>query len=525
MLANTLFAPDITVIIALIGLAALVAYVLRLAAPLVFLAAGLLAGPVLGLVDGGHAAEQLAELGLVFLLFLIGLELKADRIRPTLASTLKVSPAQMLVTFLVFFGVSTLFFGLVPSLVIGIASTYSSTAVVLRMLEGRNEVDTRAGRLDTGLLLFEDMTVIVVIAAFTAGAAASSLAGALLQSLLALAVVGGAAYVCSRYVFPRVLPRFYDRPDAYFLQAIGVLFLFLGLSDVTGISHEIGAFFAGIALAQLPGNDELHERVRPLTELFMALFFVSLSVQLTAAELLVHWELALLFSGIVLVDKFVAHLGLFRLTGNDAETSFRASLNMTQTSEFSLVLGATALAAGLIGPGILGLLTLVALTTMMVSTVLIDQQDRLYALIGAVEHGEHREAGAVVAGFGEGGADIVAVLEERFDDIVVVDPHPGTARALAGTPHRHVFADIRHEEIKRRAGFYTADLVVGADVSPETGKDMLSARTEDTVMVAEDSSTAAAFREAGATAVLDREDLGSKHLQDVVSAVTGGHDG
>lgn len=522
MIADTLFGPEITVIILLIGVAAIIAHGVRAAAPLVFLGTGVLAGPVLGVVDGGSSAELLADLGLVFLLFLIGLDLKAERIRPTLWTTLKIAPAQMLVTFTVFSGIAWLFFEPVTAAVIGVATTYSSTAVVLQMLAGRGEAGTTAGRVDTGLLLFEDMTVIIVIAALTAGTAAMGLGGALFRTLLALVLVGGLAYACARYVFPRVLPRAYDRPHAYFLQAIAVLFLFIGVAEMTGLSHEIGAFFAGIALAQLPGNDELHERVRPLTELFMALFFISLSIGMRASDLLAHWELAVLLAAIVLIEKFLVHYGLFRLAGYREEVSFHGSINMTQTSEFSLVLGATAVGAGLVGAPVLGLLTLVALLTMMASTLLIDQQDRLYGLIGTVEHPEHRETGAVVAGFGESGPDILAVLEQRFDDIVVVDPRPGTARALQDTDHEHVFADIRHEEIKHRTGFYTAEVVVGADVSPEAGVEMLEGRTEGTIMVTADTESAAAFRDAGAAVVIDREDIGSAHFQQIVRDAIGG---
>lgn len=521
VIPGTLFGPDIALIIVLIGVAALVAHVLRLAPPLVFLAVGLLAGPLLGVVAGGHAAEVLVDLGLVFLLFLIGLDLKAERVRPTLSTTLRVSPVQMLVTFLVFFGLTSLFFDTTTALVVGIASTYSSTAVVLQMLAERNEVDTTAGRLDTGLLLFEDMTVIVVIAAITAGGAAAGIAGALARTLLALTVVGGAAYLAARSVLPRLLPRSYDRPHVYFMQAVGVLFLFLGLSELVGVSHEIGAFFAGIALAQLPGNDELHERVRPLTAFTMALFFVSLSVGLTASDLLVHWQLAVLFSLVVLVDKFVVHLGLFRLAGQDRETSVRAALNMMQTSEFSLVLGAAALSAGLIAPGVLGLLTLVALVTMMVSTVFIDRQDSIVGFLGEASHPPHRESGAVMVGFGESGPDVLAALAEHVDDIVVVTPSRAAARALAGTEHEHVFADIRHEEIKRRAGFHTARVVVGVDVPPEAGADMLAAR-DGVVMVTDDPDDAELFRDAGAAAVLDRTELGADRFRETVERLLGG---
>lgn len=519
MVDATLFGPEIAVIVILAGVAALAGRVLGMSPSPMFLGAGILVGPVLGLVDGGSGAEMLADLGMVFLLFLIGLELKFDRIKPVLRSTLTVTPVQMLITSLVFFGIAMLYFDRTTAIIIGVATAYSSTAVVLHMLTERNEIGTEAGRLDMGLLLFEDITVIVVIAAITAGGAASALSGAVIQALTALAVIGGAAYISARFLLPHVLSRFYDRPHAYFMQALGGLFLFIGISELLGISHELGAFFAGIAIAQLPVNEEIHEQMRPLTELFMALFFISLSLQITSEHLLMHLDIALLMAMVVFIDKFVVHLGLFKLAGYGRETSFRGAVNMMQTSDFSIIVGATALDAGLIGGDILGLLTLVALVTMMISTILIDQQDWLYSLIGDPEHGEHSEADVVLAGYGEIGPDILQILERYFADITVVDTSITTEQKLAATPHEHVYADIRHETVKREAGFYTASLIVAITPEPEEGLDLLEVRPDETpvIMIAEDTETAALFRESGAALVLTRDELGAEHLQRVIA--------
>lgn len=518
MAASTLFGLEIATIIILAGLAALAGRILHLSPAPMFLATGILVGPALGLVEGGSGAEVLSSLGMVFLLFLIGLELKFDRIKPVLRSTLTITPVQMLITAVVFFSISLLYFDRTTAIIIGIATAYSSTAVVLHMLTERNEIGTEAGRLDMGLLLFEDITVIVVLAIITAGGAASALTGAVVQAFTALAVIGGAAFLCAWYVLPHVLSRFYDRPHAYFIQALGGLFLFIGLSELLGISHELGAFFAGIAIAQLPVNEEIHEQMRPLTELFMALFFISLSLQLTAENLLMHLDIALLMSAVVFVDKFVVHLGLFKLAGYRKETSFRGALNMMQTSDFSIIVGATALSAGLIGSNILGLLTLVALITMMISTIFIDKQDWLYSLIGEVDRGEHTETDVVLIGYGEPGPDIVHLVEQYFDDITVVDTSMTTDRQLAATPHRHVYADIRHETVKREAGFYTASLIVAITPLPETGLNLLEVRPEDTpiIMIADDTETAVVFQDAGADLVLTQETLGAQHLRHVL---------
>lgn len=522
VLETTLFGPEAATIIILAGLAAAIAYLTRRPAALLFLATGMIAGPLTGLVSASATAELLSEFGLIFLLFLIGLDITVERIRPLLRDTLWISPAQMIVTFLVFTGLTGLYFPTTTAVIIGIAMTYSSTAVVLTMLEDRGESDTTTGRLNMSILLFEDIAVILIIAGITAGGATTALASAAVTALGSLAVLLVSAFLLTRYILPFLLSRSYDHPHTYFVEAIGVLFLFLGISELLGISLEIGAFFAGITLAQLPGHEELHERIRPLTSLFMALFFIGLSLQLSRSDLLVHADIALLIAGAVLIEKLIVHLGLFTMAGYTKDIVVRGSINMTQTSEFSLVLGATALSAGLIGQEILGLLALVALTTMMISTILIDEQDRVLELLGIEDQQSHSETDAVIIGFGQDGASILGLLQAQYDDITVVDPRLETAQTLRDTDVRHVFAEIGHEAIKRESGFYTADIIVGIDTPAEEGLELLNADPDGTVvLIADDIETADAFQEAGADHVIDREDLSIQHLNSIIGQMRG----
>jgi Kef-type K+ transport system membrane component KefB len=517
VLETTFFGPAIATIVVLAAVSALIARLTGRPAPLVFLLAGLIAGPLTGLVPASETADLFAEYGLVFLLFLIGLDLTIERVKPLLRQTAWISPAQMIVTFLVFAGLGSLFFSTTVAIVIGIAMTYSSTAVVLTMLERRGEADTETGRLNMSILLFEDMTVILIIAGITAGGATSALASAAGQAVLSLIGLLTAAAILT-VVLPRLLADSYDQPHAYFIQAIGVLFLFLGLSQTIDISAEIGAFFAGITLAQLPGHKELHERVKPLTTLFMALFFIGLGLQLTRADLLAHADLAVLFAAVILIEKLILHLGLFHLAGFDRETVVRGAINMTQTSEFSLILGTAAVGAGLIGQQILGLLALIALLTMMASTILIDGQDSIYRRIAVDKDQKHHETGALLIGFGDDGAEVLGLLRSHFDTVTVVDPHIETAQALKDADVHHVFASIEHEAVKREAGFHTADIIVALETDAEEGLELLAAGPTDgrLILVTDDTDTAQILRDGGADTVLDRESFRIQAMKDAI---------
>lgn len=284
------------------------------------------------------------------------------------------------------------------------------------------------------------------------------------------------------------------------------------------ISAEIGAFFAGITLAQLPGHKELHERVKPLTTLFMALFFIGLGLQLSQADVLAHADLAVLFAAVILIEKLILHLVLFKIAGFDRETVVRGAINMTQTSEFSLVLGASAAGAGLIGQEILGLLALIALLTMMASTILIDEQDRIYDLIADETGRTHHQTGALLIGFGDNGPEVLGLLRSHFETVSVVDPRIETAKAVRDMDVHHLFASIEHEAVKREAGFHTADVIIALDVDAEEGLELLQTGSTDgrLILVTEDTETAEILREAGADTVLEKESFRIEAMKDAI---------
>jgi len=259
-----------------------------------YIATGLILGPALfGVVEPSELTETMAELGLAFLLFLLGIKMRIDEIRHILAPIVKISIPQMAGVTVVGVGVSfALGFSVTESIIIGLAVMYSSTAVVVKMLTDKGEATSLPGKIDVGVLLVQDIVVVIILAVLAAGVPESATEVAVnLGTVLALvAAIGAAAVLSSKYVLPDVFRRIADNKEVFFIASLGWAFLFVLVSMELDLSIEMGAFLAGIAIAQLPYSKELQDRVAPLTDLFMLIFFASVGLQLDASDLFEHWE-------------------------------------------------------------------------------------------------------------------------------------------------------------------------------------------------------------------------------------------
>ncbi|MFB6266005.1 MAG: cation:proton antiporter, partial [Candidatus Nanohaloarchaea archaeon] len=248
-----------------------------------YILAGLLLGSAgAGIVTGGESISLLSELGLAFLLFLIGLEIRVDEIRKIARPVTIIAVSQMaLVAATGFLLAWMLGFSMVSSLFIAGAVMYSSTAVVVKLLSDRDEISSLPGKLDVGMLLIEDLAVVLLLALIGTGAGSPArIALSIAEIFLMAGAVAALSILSSRYLLPRVFEKIADNRHAFFTHGIAWLFLMVTVTRHLGISMEIGAFFAGLSLAQLPYSQELQERVRPLTDFFMAIFFINIGLGL-----------------------------------------------------------------------------------------------------------------------------------------------------------------------------------------------------------------------------------------------------
>lgn len=459
----------------------------RISPVLGFLLAGVLIGPfglgafadrlpVLAYVTFTEveSVRVLAEFGVVFLLFLIGLELSIERLWSMRRLVLGLGASQVLVTGLVI-GAVALAWGhaLHAAILIGASFALSSTAVVVEELIRRKEFSTRVGRASFSILLFQDLSVVpilILVSAFT-GAAGDSL-------LEALAVGFGVAIAAAVAIF--VLGRIVLRPlfrlaasvrAPEFFVAITLLAV-IGASAATaaaGLSLALGAFLAGLLLAETEFRHQIEVDIQPFKGLLMGLFFltVGMSIDLHAfADL----ALAIVASviGLILLKAVITTI-LGRLFGLPLASAAHAGLLLGQAGEFGLLVVGLAMAGGLI-PGADGqFFLIVAGLAMMVTPVLAVAGARLGARLER-ENTQSLEADAteiaelghhvVIAGYGRVGAAIAALLREERIDYVALDMDPDLVSKLRAAGEPVFFGDGRRAEVLAKVGAERAGAIV-----------------------------------------------------------------
>ena len=464
-----------------------------------YILAGLLIGPAaLGVVTPGELTHTMAELGLAFLLFLLGIKMRLEDIEHVLRPIVKISIPQMILVCLAGMGVAlVLGFSFWVALLIGLAVMYSSTAVVIKMFTDKDEVTSLPGKLDVGVLLVQDIVVVILLALLAAGRPEGVLdvAVTLLTILALVAVVGVVAIGASRYVLPRMFRRIADNKDVFFVVAIGWAFLFVLITQELNLSIEMGAFLAGLAIAQLPYSTELQDRITPLTDLFMLIFFVSIGLQLEASDLFAYWQEAIVAALVLMPAKFLIFFFLIDGQEFDLETTFLGSANMIQVSEFGLIVGTVAVAGGFIGEAVLGFLSLIALFTMGVSVYVIkynhELYERLYPYLGRWESEEDRRVDreklsghAVVIGYDEVTRNALPLLNEYYGDVVVIDRKVAHVETLEAAGYDAIYGDFRHSKIRKEAGLKRADFVLSSTAEADVNRALLAeVGAETTVFV------------------------------------------
>ena len=528
-------ATDFAVIIVAAALAGFLA--VRTGQPTIvaYIVTGLVLGPaVLGLVEPGVLTETLAELGLAFLLFLLGIKMRFAEIKHLLAPIVKISIPQMALVALVgTVAALALGFDTWEAVLIGLAVMYSSTAVVIKMLTDTETATSLHGKLDIGVLLVQDIVVVILLAILAAGRPDDAMEIAVtLGTVLALVLaVGLVAAGAARYVLPPVFRRIADTPQIFYLIAVSWLFLFLLVSMELDLSIEMGAFLAGIAIAQMPYSTELQARVAPLTDLFILVFFVSVSLELEATDLFAFWEQAVIAAVVLVPAKFLIFFGLVRWQGFDLDSTFLGSVNMVQVSEFGLIVGAVAVAGGFVGEGILGFLTLLALLTMAFSVYLIKYNEALLSrvrpwLVARLGEGEGRPGPTeyrdhvVVVGFDEIARRAILLLEDDYEEIVVIDRNIEEVEAIEAAGYEAVFGDVHYEKVRKEAGLKHADFVFSSSVQMDVNRILLAESEADaTVFVeAEWPEQAAALYEEGADFVVLAAALSAEQLEEYLVA-------
>ena len=526
----TIFSEIFYEIAALLAVAAVIAGLgLRLRQPLIvsFIAVGLLVGPAgLDWVSSADQVDLLSKLGIALLLFVVGLKLDLHLIRTTGPVALATGLGQVLFTS-VFGFLLGLALGLPPvaALYLAVALTFSSTIIIVKLLSDKKEIDSLHGRIAVGFLIVQDLAVVLVMIALTAFGAGTGTGRPSLE--LALVLAKGAGYLCliavaMRWIFPRLLPQVARSQELLILVAIAWAIALAALGDGLGFSKEVGAFLAGVALASTPFRDAIGARLAPLRDFLLLFFFIDLGSMLELDLLGGQLAPALIFSLFVLVGNPLIVMVIMGWMGYRKRTGFLAGLTVAQISEFSLILGALGVSLGHIQGEMLGLITLVGLITIGLSTYLIlyshPLYNRLAPWLGIFERRRpYRESAeesgplpdhidVILFGLGRYGRNIAENLISRGKKVLAVDFDPQVV--AAGTEACPVcYGDAEDPELLGHLPLRRARWVVNAIPGAEANLTLLKALRDQgysgkVVLTAHNQREADSYRQAGADKVL-----------------------
>jgi Kef-type K+ transport system membrane component KefB len=374
---------EIAALLALASLLGLVGVLLRQPLLVSFIAAGILAGPAgLGVVAAVEHVELLAELGVALLLFLVGLRLDLQLVRTLGPVALATGLGQVAFTSIIGFAICLgLGLDVVTSLYVSVALTFSSTIIIVKLLSDKREIDALHGRIALGFLIVQDIVVVVAMVALSAigiGSGEDAGLAALGKVVAGGVLLLGGTVLFGRYVADRMLAAMAGSPELLVTFAIGWAVLLAAVADGLGFGKELGGLLAGVSLASSPLRDAIAGRLAGVRDFLLVFFFLALGARLDLTLLGAQVSPALVLALFVLIGNPLIVVLIMGYMGYRRRTSFLAGLTVAQISEFSLIFTAMGVSLGHIGGDALGLVTLVGLITITLSTYMILYSQALY---------------------------------------------------------------------------------------------------------------------------------------------------
>lgn len=461
----------------MISIATAGAYLLKLLRqPMIpaYIITGLLIGPYgLGLITDMETIKIFAEIGIAFLLFVVGLELDFSRIKTIgLVSSVGGTIITLTSFFLGIVIALQLGFHNIQAAYIALVVAFSSTLVVIKLLSDNNELDTLHGRIMVGILLVQDILAIVAMSILSS-------IETFTPTLLLISLLEGIGFIvvallASKFVFPSVFKFAAKSRELLFLVSITICFLSAILAVQLGFSIAIGGFIAGLALANLPYNFQIISRVVPLRDFFATLFFVSLGAELILPSVRNVLFPVIFLLGFILIVRPIIYIIFINFFGYPTKVSFMTSISLTQVSEFALIIVTQGLILGHVTQEIFTITVLLALVTITTSAYFIRYDSSLYKLlsyplkiferIGRERHigyqPEEKKYNTILIGCDRLGFTILKALHKINKKTFVIDYNPDILRRLINQKVPSMYGDVGDPEILERVNIKEAEMVI-----------------------------------------------------------------
>ena len=455
---ENLFVQFSLIILVVLG----VSFIMRiLKQPLIigYILSGIIIGPFfLNLVEGNEAIQAFSEMGVAFLLFIVGIHLSPTVIKEVGRISLITGLGQIIFTSLIGYLIGILLgFSHITSVYIAVALTFSSTIIIMKLLSDKEALETLYGKISIGFLLVQDLVAIIILILVSSSSDGISHENMVFFTLIKGAFLFIMLFFTSQYILPKFSSFFAKSQELLFVFAVAWGLGLASLFSYIGFSIEAGALIAGVMLSISPYSYEISSRTKPLRDFFIIFFFLFLGSQMVFLEIYNLIIPAIIFSLFILIGNPLVVIILMGLFGYSKRTGFMAGLTVAQISEFSLILVALGAKLGHISLEILSFVTLIGLVTIAGSTYMIIYSEAIYSRISKFldifERKKSKEKPSIdknydyiLFGYNRIGFSIMKSLKNLRGNILVVDFNPETVKKLSSKKLTCIYGDAEDTE-------------------------------------------------------------------------------
>lgn len=501
-----------------------------------YIVAGILLGPnVLNIVTSQDAVGTFAKLGIVVLLFMVGLSLSPKVFKEVGKISLITGMGQIIVTTIVGFIICNLLgFSLATSLYVSVALTFSSTIIITKLLSDKGDLDTLYGRISVGFLLVQDVVAMILLVLITSMSQTENIGSFSPTYALKIAGVILGILLFAKVILPAIM-RFVARSQEYLLMfSIGWCLLFAITFYKLNFSMEIGALLAGILLAASPYKQEISSKMKPLRDFFIFLFFIHLGTQMSLTNLGGSALPVIIFSLYILIGNPLIMIVLMTRMGYSVRTGFMAGLTVAQISEFSLILITLGVGNGQIPAEILSMVTLIGLITITGSTYAILYADRIYPVLAPYlaflepksrpitdRLSDQRNHEILLFGYDKIGFSLLKSFHKLGKKFLVVDYNPEVINFLAHKKINHLYGDASNIELLDQLSLHKAKMVISTIPKYEINTLLIKKTreySENTIIIVVSNTIdeSLSLYEEGATYVIIPRFLGGEHASALI---------
>jgi len=509
-----------------------VARILKQPLIIAYIVTGILIGPLFPSVMGSETVQTFSQMGVAFLLFIVGLHLNPKIIKEFGFISLLVGAIQIIFTALAgFFLALLLNFSTITSLYIAFALTFSSTIIITKILSDKSDLETLYGKISVGILILQDIVVIFLLlflSHFSNGFSESISPNLVIYGIITIISL----IFLSVYILPNITKFVAKNQELLLLFSIGWCFLLASTFFYFFKSMEIGALLAGMSLSLSPYHTEIASKIKPLRDFFIVIFFVLLGMNLPFNSIPPILKPALIFSAFVIVFKLFIIMIPLGLAGYTKRTSFFTGISLGQISEFSFILIALAFSLGQISKEVSSIVVLTGIITIAFSTYAMIYSNKIFSVVSpALNMFERKKIKErelkkkhydfILFGYNRIGFSLLKTLTKLKRKYIVIDFNPETVKKLEAKKIVCIYGDAQDTEFLQDLGIDKAKLIISTIPDFEINLlilDMIRKTNEKSVVIltAHQISDALKLYDSGADYVIMPHFLGGQYTAKII---------